>query len=337
MANPREALDSNRRAAQRLVDKLGVQRVEKLLHGSQRELEARLRTMSGGARTFTREQMKATLAQVRTVLQQTTIPGIRDTVVDAAPKLGEHVAVGTMRYLEDAEQHFRGVGAQPLALDEVAVLDAGVAGAEATVLRRLASGGTDEPGATEFEHRAKAGILERYGMNTIAAFEETLQKGMLQRKSFADMRADLIEQSPFLQGKPMFWATRIARTELMGAENRAAFEAQRQSNEQLGDMLKILAATFDNRTAADSYAVHGQIRRPEEAFETWQGLMQHPPARPNDREIVVPHRMSWPLPPYLAWKTDEQIAMRWRMEGRKGAHPPRPLMTTVPLARIGSG
>lgn len=80
---------------------------------------------------------------------------------------------------------------------------------------------------------------------------------------------------------------------------------------------------------SDSYAVHGQIRRPEQAFQAWTGLYQHPPNRPNDREIVVPHRLSWDWPPYLLWKTNEQVEARWRAEGRKAPVPPRPKMTTV--------
>lgn len=86
---------------------------------------------------------------------------------------------------------------------------------------------------------------------------------------------------------------------------------------------------------SDSYAVHGQIRKPEEAFQSWFGFYQHPPNRPNDREVVVPHRMSWPIPPYLAWKTDAQVIARWHYDGRKGHPPPRPKMTTVPLEQFG--
>jgi hypothetical protein len=100
-------------------------------------------------------------------------------------------------------------------------------------------------------------------------------------------------------------------------------------------MVKILAATFDHRTSADSYAVHGQIRRPEEFFDTWTGQVMHPPARPNDREVVVPHRVSWPIPDELKPKSDAEIAARWSAEGRKGSPPPRPRISTVPLDSFG--
>lgn len=123
----------------------------------------------------------------------------------------------------------------------------------------------------------------------------------------------------------------------MGAYNKANFEATKAADEQLGDLVKILCATFDNRTASDSYACHGEIRRPDEAFETWFGLMQHPPNRPNDREIVITHRKSWPIPKALTWRSEGEIASAWKREKRKGAMPPRPLMTTVPIGEFGRG
>jgi len=121
----------------------------------------------------------------------------------------------------------------------------------------------------------------------------------------------------------------------MGAYNRAGWEAIREADAQLGDMVKIVSETFDSRTGADSFAVHGQIRRPEEAFEWWDGLYHHPPNRPNDRATVVPHRVSWPIPPALAWRSQGEITARWHMEGRRGSPPDRPKMTTIPLGQFG--
>lgn len=121
----------------------------------------------------------------------------------------------------------------------------------------------------------------------------------------------------------------------MGAYNRAGWEANREADDQLGDMVKILSATFDDRTGSDSFAVHGQIRRPDEAFESWFGLYQHPPNRPNDREIVVPHRISWPIPEYLKWRADDEIKARWTREKRKGPPPERPKMTTIEIDQFG--
>lgn len=120
------------------------------------------------------------------------------------------------------------------------------------------------------------------------------------------------------------------------AMNRANGQAIAASNEQLGDMVQILAATFDDRTAWDSYQVHGQIRRVGESFISAFGSYAFPPNRPNDREIVVPHRLSWPLPKELAWRDDGEVAAAWARAGRKGSPPARPQpMTTVPLELFG--
>jgi hypothetical protein len=183
---------------------------------------------------------------------------------------------------------------------------------------------------------AKAGVLERYGMNVISSFENELRVGLLARKPWEEIKAGIVEQSPFLQGKPASWAERIVRTETMGAYNAASAESMSEANEQLGDMVKILSATFDDRTASDSYAVHGQIRRQEEPFDTWYGPMMHPPARPNDREIVVPHRISWPLPKYLAPRSRSEVVKRWREEKRKGSPPATPRDSTIDRRLFGN-
>jgi hypothetical protein len=123
----------------------------------------------------------------------------------------------------------------------------------------------------------------------------------------------------------------------MGAYNRAGWESIRSADDDLGDMVKILCASFDDRTGWDSYQVHGQIRLPDEAFEWAGGIFQHPPNRPNDREVVVPHRKSWAIPPELAWRGDGEVMAAWRRDRRKGAPPGRPEMTTVPLSEFGGG
>lgn len=327
-------LDGNRLKAHRLVQEAGAKDTVKLLGAAQRDLEQRLKMAEGlrgpGKDSFSAMQVRATLAQVRAV-QVNLNRGLRGVLLTHGPKAAELGAEGTATYLAKADQEFRGVGTQPLALKAARMLAAGREGSEASILRRLA-GDDVSP--------ARPGILSRYGTEVVGHFEKTLQKGLVARKSLAEMRDDITEDSPFLQGAPRSWADRIVRTELMGARNRGQWEATREADEQLGDLVKILSATFDDRTAADSYAVHGQIRRPEEPFETWQGPLQHPPARSNDREIVVPHRLVWPIPPYLAWKEDEEVYARWQSEQPKKSKvkremPPRPLMTTVPLSDFG--
>jgi hypothetical protein len=149
------------------------------------------------------------------------------------------------------------------------------------------------------------------------------------------MEDEITEQSPFLQGAPAHWAARIVRTEAMGAYGRASWESIREADDELEDMVKIISATFDDRTASDSYATHGQCRRPDQAFQTWYGFMQHPPDRPNDRGVVVPHRVSWKIPPYLAPRERAETLRVWKEEGHKKSMPPIPLITTVDFGLFG--
>lgn len=345
MASPadvRAVLDKNRADAIRLSQVRGQASTLKLLRDAQTDLEKRLAqtALSGaGKESFTYAQLHATLRQVKHVQQElngslkTSLSG---QVVDLSKVAAEH----SIRYLVDADVAHNGIGTTPLGLNEARMVDRAAQGSQASLLRRLASSGkpaskVGRTGDLTEPHPARVGILQRYGMATVGHFENILQQGLITKKSVADMRDEITEKSPFLKGAPRFWAERIVRTELMGAYNRGAWETTREADEELGDCVKILVATFDARTAADSYAVHGQIRRPTEAFETWEGMVQHPPARPNDRETVVTHRVSWPLPPELTPKSGGEIHAAWKREGRKGSPPAQPLTSTVPRESFG--
>jgi len=321
-------LRANRLEAVDLSSKAGVARVHRLLGRAQRDLNERLRTAESlrgpGKDSFTATQLRATLAQIRDVVGSVVRPAIRGTTLDVGKDAAEGMAEGTIDYLQMADRAFTGV-ARPLGIREGALYDRAVAGSRSSILHRL------EP-----DPRAGPGILDRYGDAVVSRFEESLGQRLLAQQPWEQVRDNLIADSPFLQQAPGHWAERIVRTEVMGAAGRASWESIRSADADLGDMAKILCATFDNRTGADSYAVHGQIRRPEEAFQWWEGLYQHPPNRPNDREVVVPHRVSWPIPGELQPRSDGDVAACWAREKRKGGPPPRPKMTTIPLEKFGA-
>jgi hypothetical protein len=317
---PLDVLRADRDRALRFAEGAGVARVRLLLLRAQADLTRRLRAMPPTDESFTAAQRRTTLAQIREVLKQLKT-GMRGELLGNARDAAERQAAATLRYLRDAEARFTGIVA-PLPFDEVRMLDRSVKGAEASALRRIASDPAN-PG--------QPGVLDRYGDATIGRFEEELQLS-LARRPWADTRAALVEASPFLQGAPAHWAERIARTEAMASSNAASQETISGAAETFDDMVKILSAVFDSRTAADSYAVHGQVRRPHEPFDTWQGRTMHPPSRPNDRETVVPHRLAWPLPAELKPRSDGEVAARWAREGRKGSPPARPRMSTVQVS-----
>jgi hypothetical protein len=326
--DPLVVLKSDRNNAVRMAQEAGAKRTLATLRRAQNELNQRLRRAEGlrgiGADTFSATQMRVTLEQIRNAIEQVK-DGMRETVVDTGTRSATFAAESTINYIQRADQKFTGIAGR-LGLTEARVMDRAVKGTESSILNRLIG-----------DEKAGPGILERYGDNVIKKFEGILQQRFIQKTPWSDVRNQLIAESDFLQGAPMSWAERIVRTEVMAAHNRASWEGLRAVNAQVGgQMLKILSATFDDRTSADSYAVHGQIRKPEEAFEDWNHQYQHPPNRPNDRETVVPHNINWPIPDALRWRTDGEVSSRWIQEGRKGSPPSRPNMTTVPLDKIGN-
>ena len=339
MATPAQVLMLNRQAAARLVEVTGKQATRRLLRRAEQSLNERLRHALGsagaGAGSFTARHLQASLVQVREVTR--ALKGeIRGALVDQAHEAATVATQNSMRYLTTANREFTGVAGNPLALTEARMLERAESGARSSLLHRLSVAGTPA-GAPEDDagHTARLGILDRYGVSTVQAFEGILQEGLVAKKSWAEMRDALTAESPFLQGAPASWADRIVRTETMGVYNRANWETIRTADDELHDMVKVLSATFDDRTGWDSYQVHGQIRRPDEAFEWKDGLYQAPPNRPNDREVVVPHRIAWPIPPYLKWRTDEQVMARYRQQRKSGSPGPRPKMTTVALSSFG--
>jgi hypothetical protein len=327
-SNPVEVLRQTKRQARDLADKVGVDRVKVQLERAQKELNQRLIQVEGlkgpGPDSFTATQMRLTLKQVELSLASLT-RGMKQIVIAQGTAAADKATTDLLAYMHASEQRYRGIATR-LPLQEASMFDRVKMGTHASILHRLASDPQDP---------AKPGIVTRYGGDVMVHFEEQLQQSLIQGTPWAEVRGNLVSASPFLQQAPAFWAERLVRTETMGAFGRAAWEGTRQADAVLGDMVKILSATFDDRTGWDSYQVHGQIRRPDEAFQ-WNGRnYQHPPNRPNDREVVVPHRLSWPLPAELKWRSDGEVAARWASEGRKGGPPGRPTMTTVPLDDFG--
>src|SRR5262249_19682797 len=152
------------------------------------------------------------------------------------PDLAEDGARATVDYMQASERRFAGVN-ERLPIKEAAVMERAVRGAQSSVLHRL-----------EGDPKKGPGILERYGTGTVQTFEQILQNRFLAKTPWAEVRDQLTEASPFLQGKPAHWAERIARTELMAAHNASGHEAAREVQDQIDDLVKILSCVFDDRT-----------------------------------------------------------------------------------------
>jgi hypothetical protein len=306
--------------------------VQGVLGTAAKDLESRLETVlarRGGGDTFTAARLQATLTQVRGVIAKVVVPGMTEGILSAGGKAAESAGSNAFSYLENAHEAFAGTTGEILGIKEASLVSAATSGTRASILRRLASSGGAIAGA-EGVSKGKVGILQRYGLETIGHFEGVLQNAILTRQPVDEVRDRLTEKSPFLMASPRFWAERIMRTEIMGAFSLGSWLAGKAADDELGDLVRILSATFDDRIGSDSIAVHGQVRRMGEPFESWFGPYMYPPNRPNDREIVVDHRISWGAPPeHLKPRSDGEIAAAWKREKRKGGPPPRPNMSTI--------
>jgi hypothetical protein len=133
----------------------------------------------------------------------------------------------------------------------------------------------------------------------IYEFERTMQVGIVTRKTVGEMIDTLAAQGgpggAFVEHR--YLAARIVRTELLASYNLGAQAAMEEEREDFPDLARIILAHFDRRTAQDSVFVHGEIRALHEDFvDGASRVYRVPPARPNDREIVVPWRRAWALP-----------------------------------------
>lgn len=91
-------------------------------------------------------------------------------------------------------------------------------------------------------------------------------------------------------GAERWKADRIFRTELFNGYNAAHLDGLETARDVYQiDTKKSAIVTFDGRTDADSYPVHGQVRELNEKFTDGDGRRYlHPPGRPNDREKEIP-------------------------------------------------
>lgn len=283
------------------------QRLLKLLTDADRILAARLvveaQQQGGEDARFTGASAIAYRRQIGTVVQlvQGRLNGL--TASQARTAIDESMAE-TIGLLETLETRFTGI-ARPLRIRQAETMARASEQTRATLLRQHATS------------------VDRYGGSMIRQFETTIATGLVGGMSQREMVASLtghggptgdvsmaavalpngqvvrvrVENIPEgLFKRYRFWAERIVRTETANAYSAARMDglfAARTSD--FPDLKKKILAVFDNRTAPDSLGVHGQVRELEGFFQDGAGrVYQRPPARPNDRETVIPWRDHWP-------------------------------------------
>ncbi len=192
--------------------------------------------------------------------------------------------------------------------------------------------------------------LDRYGQEMGAQFSRILQVGLASGASSDEIVAQLvghggprgrvslrarevapgvvqrIEEGDIPEGlfvRHKYWAERLVRTEVAYAANGTKLEQLRRMRADGLEVQKKIVAHFDNRTAPDSIAVHGQVRQLEENFVDGAGrLYLHPPGRPNDRETLLPWFDDWTETPATEPPTDDQIDRAEQLEKGDPIAPP---------------
>lgn len=164
--------------------------------------------------------------------------------------------------------------------------------------------------------------VDRYGKHMIGVIRRELQSGIVRGATFhemtdllvgkrgprgpkvslaatvdADGKVRRLQEGRFDKGlfvERRGWAERIVRTEGMRAYAAGADEEiARQKAHAFSDLARKIVATFDSRTAQDSRNVHGQVRDVGQPFFDGIRTYLRPPARPNDRECLIPWRAVW--------------------------------------------
>jgi len=259
----------------------------------------------GEATTYTAASAQVYRAQIAIVQEYIgrRLVGLTHAQAVKAAAVSIDSAVGLIHRLDKAFTGF----AQPIRLDEALVKDATLRGVNASALRRAETS------------------VERYGQAMIGKFETNLRVGLVTGMGQAEVISRLVTDAkaagitartlhaaepawfpePTSYVRERYWAERIVRTETAHAANATNMAAIQETD----GMGKKILAHFDRRTAMDSVAVHGQIRQPDEYFMDGAGRQYlHPPARPNDRETVIPWRVSWPETKMTRPRSPEAVA-----------------------------
>jgi hypothetical protein len=299
MVGPEEAVQETLARARRLFASgsgttLGIlKEAESLLTA---KLHAQIKKGGGSDSTFTGSHAFAWKKQIQ-IVNDYLVQRMKGLTDEQATQAIQSSIDSTVNVLKSFEQKFTGIS-QPLALDTQQTRDEVVRGSNASLLR------------------SRESSWNRYGESMVKSFETTMRVGEMAGLKQHEMISFLIKAgakggitaeslhqkepqyfpAPTGYVRKRYWAERIIRTETVYAYNVASVHAL--AFEQQTDFpdlkKKILAMMGDPRTAEDSIAVHGQVRGINEYFRDGAGReYMHPPARPNDRETVIPWRDHW--------------------------------------------
>jgi hypothetical protein len=315
----REVLEIHERAAQRLIETRGVTAVRRLYDQLEAELARKLDALvrEGKGDRFTAAQARGLLAQVRAA-QLAAIPRASSLLGEQSREAQIASVRNLVREVTVQEAEFNGATVV-LPIEEAAQF-AGIIDADRASLLRV--------------HRAS---FTRYGSAVVDAVQQRLSVVLATGGTALDAVRAVQDET----GAQFWRAERIVRTEMSFAYNAAHMRGLEASRDLLPDMGgrwtervdDFTGQPLDNRVAADSLVLHGQVARPvgldagrllpdAKQIDTtlggeaplggwemprdnrvnaklWGRRYSQPPNRPNDRSRVVAWRASWGRPGYV--------------------------------------
>ncbi len=227
-----------------------------------RELEERLVALA--PERYTTQETRVLLAQARAVVEG----------------LGARFGVEVGDALEDLGRSAAGIGRETLLRE----IDAWGAHFRGTVRRTAPvelAGDLLGDGLLEYYDVSR----DTYGLEAIRSMRGVLARSVIEGDSVFVTASKLRDAVPMERHR----AERIVRTEQSFASHARQFgDLEAMYGEGAPGWKKALSAVRDNRTGEDSIFVDGQTRAIGVPFEDNLGhVYQHPPNRPNDREVVL--------------------------------------------------
>ena len=285
----------HRQRVKRLVNNGSVRPLRKLYEDAilrtQSALEGQIKV--GRGTSYTANHHRIVLAQLRVGVRQMT-----DMLGQRVALSAKEAQVESLRHvisnIKTADQISTGVP-PTIALEEASVFYGVLQNVDPSLSRTYQT------------------TMQAYGQQAVQRMELELGVMMAQGGS----THDAVNTVTSVLNTERWKAERIVRTEVMHAYNaaheRALTEAARTVPDLYGrwteNINDLTGQPFDDRVAADSMVLHGQIARPGGLFtlppgnhvspKLWGTQFRFPPNRPNDRATLAPWRPGWGIPGYF--------------------------------------
>jgi hypothetical protein len=293
------------RRLDRLAERGSAARLKGLYERAFAEMERKARHLMRGQSkdSFSAHHARQVMAQLKAGIRTLALNLTGDTTA-YAQEAAREARSATIRNIRRLEEHY--AGTTPVLPAEEAARFIGAAGVSGpTSLLRDASRHGLLPGRVQTS-------MARYGARMIGRFEEELAQSTIQGETVGEA-IDRIQDT----GDLLWWeAERIARTETAWAYSAASADAIDEADqlmrvggedgvymrwsEHISDETGL---AYDDRVAADSFAMHGQVSAPGQSFvmppyngvdsRRWGMTFEFPPNRPNDRAALTPWRAHW--------------------------------------------